>query len=546
MPDTYVDLTGETRDKATGKNVNPPADTPAQAQADPSSAGAGALKPQSALAQPDQSDIGQHEAGIAAAQKPYYDKLKTVLDSPQAASAHLEKVKDAPNPQDYHKYSMEFASAMAVIGAIGGRFTRHGGTIALNAYGAALKGWQAGNVQAYEEASKQWEQATKQTIENNNVELEKYHEILENKKANIEQMMAGITIASSEYQNKVIFDMAKSGNFNAVAQAVDKMGQANQRLQGAFGQLNGLRGDQWAEADAKIDALNNDPQLSAQMKATQPKEWLSLAAAGEAHGHKLNSPPDTTGGLPPGWTDQQLNYQADLYNKTGQLPSYGFGHDATVIRSAITKRAADRAASSGQSPGELVAGRADVKALGQTLGVLEKQKAAIDSFENTAIANGKVLNKLVDKVDKTGTPVIERWLRAGQREIAGDADVNNFNAQMHLYRNEVAKIMTNPNLTGVLTDTARREGEDFLGGNISADMLHKLIPLLDADMGRRKGAINAEIASVKSQMGGTSTGAVTTAPDNPSEEMPEPGTIEDGFRFKGGDPSDQSNWEPLS
>lgn len=289
MSDTYVDLTGETRDKATGRNVNPPADTPTQAQADPSSAGAGALKPQSALAQPDQSDIGQHEAGIAAAQKPYYDKLKTVLDSPQAATAHLEKVKDAPNPQDYHKYSMEFASAMAVIGAIGGRFTRHGGTIALNAYGAALKGWQAGNVQAYEEASKQWEQATKQTIENNNVELEKYHEILENKKANIEQMMAGITIASSEYQNKVIFDMAKSGNFNAVAQAVDKMGQANQRLQGAFGQLSDLRGENQASLKAKVDYFTQNPQ---QLEQLPMKDYLALKGAAETYGMHLPDRPD--------------------------------------------------------------------------------------------------------------------------------------------------------------------------------------------------------------------------------------------------------------
>ena len=35
MPDTYVDSTGETRDKATGRNVNPPADY----------AGAGAGRP---------------------------------------------------------------------------------------------------------------------------------------------------------------------------------------------------------------------------------------------------------------------------------------------------------------------------------------------------------------------------------------------------------------------------------------------------------------------------------------------------------------------
>jgi hypothetical protein len=545
MTDTYVDSTGETRDKATGKNVNSPADTPAQAQADPSSSGASALRQPSPMAPPDQSDIGQHEAGIATAQKPYYDKLNKVLSSPQEATAHLEKVKDAPNPQDYHKYSMEFASAMAVIGAIGGRFTRHGGTAALNAYGAALKGWQAGNVQAYEEASKQWEQNTKKTIENNNVELEKYHEILDNKKANIEQMMAGITIASSEYQNKVIFDLAKSGNFNAVAQAVDKMGAANQRLQGAFGQLNGVRNDQWAEAGAKIDLLNNDPNLNAQVRQSDPKGWFALAAAGHARGVELKQPPaNDPNALPPGWTDQQLNFQADLYNKTGQIPSYGFGHDATVIRSAITKRAADRASGSGQSAGDLVSGRAEIKGLTQALGVLEKQKAAVDAFENTAVANGAVLDKLADKVDRTGVPVVERWLRAGQREVAGDTDVNNFNAQMHLYRNEVAKIMTNPNLTGVLTDTARREGEDFLGGNISAKMLHGLIPLLNADMGRRKGAISDEIASVKSQMGGTS--APPAAGGTPSEEMPEPGTIEDGFRFKGGDPSDQNNWEPAS
>ena len=203
-----------------------------------------------------------------------------MLDSPQAATAHLEKVKDAPNPQDYHKYSMEFASAMAVIGAIGGRFTRHGGTIALNAYGAALKGWQAGNVQAYEEASKQWEQATKQTIANNNVELEKYQEILENKKANIEQMMAGITIASSEYQNKVIFDLAKSGNFNAVAQAVDKLGQANQRLQGAFGQSNGLRGDQLAEAKSKFDYFVNNPDQLGQLPM---KDYLAIRGISDLH-----------------------------------------------------------------------------------------------------------------------------------------------------------------------------------------------------------------------------------------------------------------------
>jgi hypothetical protein len=238
------------------------------------------LKPQSALAQPDQADIGRMESGIATAQKPYLDKLKSVLDSPQAAHAQLEKIKKEPNPEDYHKYSMEFASAAAVLGAIAGKFTRAGGTAALNAFTGAMKGWQSGNLQAYEEASKQWEQESKRTIQNNNVELEKYHEILNDKKANIEQMMAGLSIASTEYQNKVVFDLAKSGNFNGVAQAVDKMGMANQRLQGAVGQLTGLREDQIEDAKSKVDYFIKNPDQLGQLPM---KDYLAVRSIADRH-----------------------------------------------------------------------------------------------------------------------------------------------------------------------------------------------------------------------------------------------------------------------
>jgi hypothetical protein len=298
MTETYVDSTGETRDKTSGRNTNPPADTPAEAQADPSSAGASALKPQSALAQPDQTEIGKYEAGIATAQKPFLDKLDKTLSNPQERTAQFEKIKDAPNPQDYHKYSMEFASAAAVLGAVAGRWTRQGGTASLNAFAGALKGWQAGNLQAYEEASKQWEQNTKKTIENNNMELEKYHEILNNRKSNIEEMTQGLTIAGSQFQNSVITDLAKSGNFNGVAQAVDKMGQANQRLQGAFGQLSGVRKEQAAEVSSKVDELNGNPELAQRIMQDKPTEWLKIKAAAESLGLKLNDPAKDTQPLP--------------------------------------------------------------------------------------------------------------------------------------------------------------------------------------------------------------------------------------------------------
>ena len=149
---------------------------------------------------------------------------------------------------------------------------RAGGTASLNAFSGALKGWQAGNLQAYEEASKQWEQATKKTLENNNIELEKYHEILNDRKLNIDEAMQMMTIAGSEFQNSVITDMAKTGNFNGVAQAVDKMAMANQRLQGAFGQLSDVRNNQSAQVSAKVNELNNNPALAQRIKQEKPTD----------------------------------------------------------------------------------------------------------------------------------------------------------------------------------------------------------------------------------------------------------------------------------
>ena len=103
MTDTSDDSTGDTRDTATGKTVNPAADTPAEAKVDPSSAGAAALSPPSPMTARfmkgmDKLDVlqadeeKQFNASEAAAQ-PKRNQLMKVLESPNAATAHLEKLK---------------------------------------------------------------------------------------------------------------------------------------------------------------------------------------------------------------------------------------------------------------------------------------------------------------------------------------------------------------------------------------------------------------------------------------------------------------------
>lgn len=283
--------TGEPQD-ASGWSTDDPAD------AAPAGAGAAALAPQSALAGATKRYVGQLDtlaqdeqkefAAGEAAQYPYRKKILGALESPNVAQAHLEKVKDAPKPEDYRKNSMEFFSAMAVLGAIAGRFTRKGGTTALNAFAGALKGWQQGNLQAYESAAKEWEATAKQTLENNNIEVEKYREVMADKKANIDQMMAAMNIVAAEHQNKIMFDATMEKNYTMAFGAVDKMAAAQTRAQGAIDKLTGLRGQQREETIAKIDALNKNPDMLSRLP---DKDYLQLRGAAQAMGVKLNDKP---------------------------------------------------------------------------------------------------------------------------------------------------------------------------------------------------------------------------------------------------------------
>ena len=234
------------------------------------------------------SDMEKNFAKQQEAEAPYRDKMMKVLDSPQAAEAHLEKVKEAPKPEDYQKYSLEFASAMAVIGAIGGKWTRNVGNSSLNAFAGALKGWQSGNQEAYENAAKEWQQNTQKTLENNRAEMEKYHEIINNKKLNIDQMMAAMNLVSAEYQNKIMFDATVAKNYTMAFAAADKMEMAQLKLQGTFDKLQSIREDQKEQVKAKIDYLNAHPD---QMSRMNMKDYLTLKGAAEKFGFPLTEHP---------------------------------------------------------------------------------------------------------------------------------------------------------------------------------------------------------------------------------------------------------------
>lgn len=137
---------------------------------------------------------------------------------------------------------------------------------------------------------------------------------------------------------------------------------------------------------------------------------------------------------------------------------------------------------------------------------------AVKSFEDNTIAQGKILKGLAQKVDATGVPVVERWIRAGRKAIEGDEDVSEFQAQLSLFSSESAKILTNPNLTGTLSDTARAEVQEFLPKSATAGQISRVVDRLESDFQLREKSLEDQIGTINKRIKGqTSVGGTPKA-----------------------------------
>src|SRR6185295_7406413 len=281
----------------------------------------------------------------------------------------------------------------------------------------------------------------------------------------------------------------------AVQQRMDVVPQELALKQQAIDQA-GQR--QRALADLQQQTVIQNIQKGRQLAAFQAAQLASRDADRQSRekiaGNKLESKTDA----PPKLDDESARNLAveSLYDPNATV---GFRRDPTTM-GQIMKHRTGIMKESGITPEDVVSGRAGFKADTVSLNKMTPQYDAISSFMNTAQRNGKILSELADKVDSTGSPVVERWLRAGRRNVAGDPDVSNFNAQIHLYGAEVARILTQPTLTGVLSDTARKEVQDFLPSNATAAQIKSLTGLLERDFGNRQQTLESQIGQIRSRM----------------------------------------------
>lgn len=445
-----------------------------------------------------------------AAQAPLAARMAEV---PKPADPAYTKLPEAPRHLPMSQQEMgDFMSTMFAFAAIGGAMTRTPMTTALNAFSSAMKGLQEGDAEKFKRDSAAFKQNMDAAVAKNQQAHQEYTDAWSKNKNSMGNLMQEWQLIATKYNDTV-----------------------------------GLATLQMKDASEMLKHIENGARLDMQMKKADQQFAISMAKMDQQQRQFDQRMAAQNGGNGGGLAPQAIDMLArEAIKDKGVLANLGRGVQGAKDLRAITNRMAEIMESEG-GPG-MAQRRQEFRADSNSLNKLTMSYDAITAFEQTAVRNGEMLKQLANKVDATGVPVVEKWIRAG-RQATGDPDVAQFNAQLQVYRTEAARILTNPNLTGQLTDSARKEVEAFMGPGASAKQITGTVDLLTRDFDNRKKTLEKQMEDIRDRMTtGTGAGAPQRrAGDKPAAAPAGPavGTEQGGYRFNGGDPASPANWTKI-
>lgn len=201
------------------------------------------------------------------------------------------------------------------------------------------------------------------------------------------------------------------------------------------------------------------------------------------------------GGSPVTLSPEATDFWARWAATSGQLPSLGMGASGAPARMSILNRAPEVAGGT-----DVAGNKAAYRADSGSLQALTKQSDAIKAFEGTATANVGTLRQTMKHLQDTGSPILNMPLREAARQFAGDPNVAAFNAALQIVNNEYARINTNPNLVGELSDAARREFRHSLDPNLTVAGLEQVLEVLALDARNRRSQTDATLRDTRERI----------------------------------------------
>ena len=205
-----------------------------------------------------------------------------------------------------------------------------------------------------------------------------------------------------------------------------------------------------------------------------------------------------------------LDQAADMYAATGTMPNVGFGRDAAAMRLQIMKRAADR-----HPDNSLANAKTDYLANQGTIKDITKNRTRVLTSEGTASKNLDLAANVSGRVDRTGSPLANKYLLYLKGQVAGDDDTQLLNNAVETAANEYANVVTAGSGGGTAaTDSSRQHAREMLHSSMANGTFQKVVAQMKQEMANRRSSFDDQLKTLQTNRPGTN------APQPQPQQLP--------------------------
>lgn len=205
-----------------------------------------------------------------------------------------------------------------------------------------------------------------------------------------------------------------------------------------------------------------------------------------------------TGGL---LSPESIINAAARYNMDGTLPpNLGRGTQGPRQTAQILNEAARQAAARGDTPEAQRIAQLANKANSTALNKLETQQTMVGAFEKNFIKNASIVEELSNKVDRTGVPVLNKWINAGKRAVQGDPEIVALDASIKATVNEYAKIVGGGTGSSATAQGEIAKIEGLLSAAQTKQQVKSVLDLMRRETQNRMTAFDDQKTELKNSM----------------------------------------------
>lgn len=460
--------------------------------------------------------VGQ-EMGEMAPQQAKYNQLTS---QPMPQKPDLKgQLMQAPGVKDYlnlsqevKKSSEEYMTTAGILSGLVGAFSRKHTTLALKAFTAAVDGFKKGQGEAVKQQLEIFQDANKQAVENAKMLQDEYNNAMNERNASAQEILSNMKIIAEKYHDTLMAQKVDDGDFFKMQSLLLQRDKAGNNLTAVNDKMTG-----------QIEQLQGK-QKDTILAAAKLQGGMMEAAANQAQQVLMGKQP-----MPVSSTRNPQNLAViNLVDKISEVTGKPYDQAQYPAYAAAIKKLAES-----KVPPDIGKTEQSIAKVNEHLGTLQNAMTELNSGEL------RIANQAAQKLAKAwGRPEIVNaqtavgavsqefhrvYVPTGgvedeRAEAASNIDPSSSPEQIKGAIATMKELMAGQAKAIYMISQTIQQGGDVAALNVPAAYITKISQL------------GPKAVSEEAQ-GGESSGG------------PSIGTVQDGYKFKGGNPADQSSWE---